>query len=128
MKQVFVDGSTRQTCVVINDGQGDVAIVLPVGKVGERVTNNQGEYLAIIEGLKRASRLGWKEVEILSDSQLAIKQINTFLGLPTDIEYQIKNKRLKELVFIVGDWRQKFEGVKFTWVPREQNPAGEILG
>jgi len=117
MKKVYVDGSTTQTASVIDE----VVRVLPVGRVGTKVTNNQGEYLAIIEGMWRAIRMGLREIEILSDSQLAVKQLNG--------EYQIKNSKLEGLALTVERLvLERFDAVKFTWIPREENPAGEVLG
>lgn len=124
MKKVYVDGSTRQTCTVI-DG---VARVLPACPLGEKVTNNQGEYYAILAGLQRAYFLGLKEIEILSDSQLVIRQLNTRFKLPTDVRYAIKNVVLQELADIVVVAVACFDKVVFKWIPREENPAGEVLG
>lgn len=124
MKQIYVDGSTQQTCTVI-DG---VARVLPICPLGEKVTNNQGEYLAIFAGLQRAKLLGLLEVEILSDSQLVVRQLNTKFKLVTDVKYVVKNLLLQELADMIETVMCYFNKITFTWIPREENPAGEILG
>ena len=59
---------------------------------GEKIgvaTNNVAEYSALIAGLEKALELGVDEVEVVSDSELMVKQM---LG-----EYRVKNEALQEL-------------------------------
>jgi ribonuclease HI len=80
------------------------------------ITNNQAEYLSAIKALEDNHD---KEIEILSDSELMVSQLNH--------NYAIKNNRLRELAQQV--WKLA-EGRKVTyrWVPREENRAGKLLG
>src|SRR3989337_2861069 len=54
-----------------------------------RATNNEAEYRAIIAALEKAIQLGAKQVEVRSDSELVVRQING--------QYRVKNASLKPL-------------------------------
>ena len=53
-------------------------------------TNNVAEYRGLIAGLEAALELGVDEVEVVSDSELIVKQMRG--------EYKVKNEALRELV------------------------------
>ncbi|MGB9732677.1 MAG: ribonuclease HI family protein [Candidatus Micrarchaeia archaeon] len=76
-------------------------------------TNNFAEYMAIVHALEKIAKVyGYEnEVELTSDSELAIKQIN---GL-----YKVKNKRLKALNQKVVELSKKFKKCSFTNARRE---------
>ena len=52
-------------------------------------TNNVAEYRALVEGLRKAAALGVSELEVVSDSELMVKQMRG--------EYRIKNEALRGL-------------------------------
>ena len=52
-------------------------------------TNNVAEYRALVEGLRRAAEAGIDELEVVSDSELLVKQMRG--------EYRIKSEALREL-------------------------------
>ena len=52
-------------------------------------TNNVAEYRALSQGLRRAVELGVDEVEVVSDSELLVKQMRG--------EYRVKNEALRAL-------------------------------
>ena len=59
---------------------------------GEKIgiaTNNVAEYRALIAGLEKAVELAVPEVEVVSDSELLVKQMTG--------EYRVKNEALREL-------------------------------
>ena len=59
---------------------------------GEKIgiaTNNVAEYSALIAGLEKALELAVGEVEVISDSELLVKQMTG--------EYRVKNEALREL-------------------------------
>lgn len=75
---IYVDGS----CGKGGSGVG-VTITAPDGVVVDQVlqikfktANNQAEYEALIAGLHLAAELGAQEVEVCSDSQLVVGQLN----------------------------------------------------
>ena len=53
-------------------------------------TNNVAEYRALVAGLEKAAELGVDELEVVSDSELVVKQMT---GV-----YKVKNEALQELV------------------------------
>lgn len=80
------------------------------------ITHNEAEYIAIIAALKENFD---RDIRILSDSQLAVRQLNK--------KYKIKEYRLKQLAEEV--WKQaEGRNVTFVWIPRERNKAGKVLG
>lgn len=122
MTKIYVDGSLTRCCTVL-DGIALIDYFL------EPATVNQGEYYAVIRGLQRAIAHELKAVEILSDSQLVVRQLNTLFGKPTDVKYAIKNKELRSLADIVATYIDWYSiDATFVWIPREENEAGEILG
>ena len=52
-------------------------------------TNNVAEYRALVAGLARAEEAGVDELEVVSDSELLVKQMRG--------EYKVKNAALREL-------------------------------
>ena len=85
---LYSDGAARG-----NPGEAGGGIVLEDGKktiekfvyFGKK-TNNESEYLALIEGLKLAAEKGAKTLAIHMDSELIVKQLRG--------EYKVKNERL----------------------------------
>ena len=53
-------------------------------------TNNVAEYRGLLAGLEAAIERGIEEVEVVSDSELLVKQMRG--------EYKVKNEALRELV------------------------------
>ncbi len=130
MKKVrmYADGGSRG-----NPGPAAGAAVLFAlsanGEQGERVadaakyigidTNNQAEYTGIIIGLQKAFDLGYEEVDVRLDSELAVKQIN---GI-----YRVKNPEIAKRFLEVHNLRTKFKKITFSHVFREQNAAADAL-
>jgi len=98
--------------------------VKPALEDGGKVTNNQGEYYAILLALQEARRQGIKDVELISDSQLIVNQLTLDnLGVPL---YKSKEIRMRDLRNLVWSLAKQFNSVKYTW-QRRNNPAGKIL-
>lgn len=115
MPTFYCDGSQTRICYTCPDEKIRKVIPLP-----QKATVNEAEYLAIIAALEAALAKGFETVDIFSDSQLAIRQLNG--------EYATRQPRLAELGDQVWDITEKFYEVTFTWLPRWKNPAGIILG
>jgi ribonuclease HI len=83
-------------------------------------TNNQAEYIAIIEALGRIGRdFGFgNELYVYSDSQLVVRQL---LG-----EYKVKEKELRVLHSRAADLIKRFNSVKITNVPRENEHISSV--
>jgi ribonuclease HI len=89
---------------------------------GERIgvaTNNVAEYRALIAGLERALELGIDELEVVSDSQLLVKQMQG--------EYRVKNETLRELNEDANVLERKLGRVRYTAVRREHNQLADKL-
>jgi ribonuclease HI len=89
---------------------------------GERIgvaTNNVAEYRALIAGLERALELGVDELEVVSDSELLVKQMQG--------EYRVKNETLRELNEDANVLERKLGRVRYTAVRREHNELADRL-
>ena len=89
---------------------------------GERIgvaTNNVAEYSALVAGLERALELGVDELEVVSDSELLVKQMTG--------EYRVKNEALKELNERASRLARRLRRVDYTAVRREHNELADRL-
>jgi probable phosphoglycerate mutase len=82
-------------------------------------TNNVAEYSGLIAGLEAAADLGAVDVEARMDSKLVVEQMSG--------RWQIKNPGLRPLAAKAAALVQRFESVRFTWVPRENNRRADAL-
>ena len=87
--------------------------------IGEK-TNNEAEYLALIEGLKEVSKMNTiEEVKVIADSELMIKQLNG--------EYKVKQEHLKILFNEIKKLEQSIGKIVYTHVKREFNKEADKL-
>jgi len=89
---------------------------------GERIgvaTNNVAEYRALIAGLEKAVELALDEVEVVSDSELLVKQMRG--------EYRVKNEALRELSIEAARLARRIGKVSYTAVRREHNELADRL-
>ena len=82
-------------------------------------TNNVAEYRALIAGLEKAVELGIDELEVVSDSELLVKQMQG--------EYRVKNEALRELNDEANFLERKLGRVRYTAVRREHNELADQL-
>ena len=84
-------------------------------------TNNVAEYRALVEGLRCAVELGVDELEVVSDSELLVKQMRG--------EYRVKNEALQELNGEATALARKIGlgRVTYTAVRREHNELADRL-
>jgi len=93
-----------------------------IARISQRLgttTNNQAEYRAIIAALEKAIKLGASQVEVKSDSELAVKQITG--------KYRVKKEALKPLYLKVKQLQSSLESFTITHIPREQNTEADSL-
>jgi ribonuclease HI len=121
--RLYSDGAARGNpgpagagAVIVNP-QGH--IVAKVGKYLGENTNNYAEYMGLILGLKRAKAMGIKELEVLADSELLVRQING--------EYQVKAENLRPLFEEVKQLLAGFAEVGVRHVRREENEAADEM-
>jgi ribonuclease HI len=120
---VNVDGGSRG-----NPGPAAIAAVVatPDGEVLEDrsetigpATNNVAEYRALLLGIERAGALGAREIELIGDSELVVRQVRG--------EYRVKDVALRELHARVREALEEFEGWSIRNVPRDQNERADRL-
>ena len=121
--RLFTDGGARG-----NPGPAAAAYVLEAddGTVlaahGEAIgvaTNNVAEYRALVLGLAKARDIGVEELEVVSDSELLVKQMRG--------EYKVKNAALLELSLEAARLAGELGGVSYTAVRREHNELADRL-
>lgn len=119
---VHIDGAARG-----NPGAAAYAFVLkhgdapPITEKGclGSATNNLAEYTALVRALKKAAELGVQRLQIHSDSELLVKQMNG--------EYRVKNESLRELFDEAKQLARRFQLVTLRHVPRAQNSEADRL-
>jgi probable phosphoglycerate mutase len=82
-------------------------------------TNNFAEYAALLAGLEAAARLGATEAEVLSDSELLVKQMNG--------EYRVRNAALKSMFEQAWRLAGKLRRFSVHHVGREENQCADLL-
>jgi len=82
-------------------------------------TNNVAEYRALVDGLRQAVELKVDELEVISDSELLVKQMRG--------EYRVKNKALIELSLEAAKLAHQIPSVRYTAVRREHNELADRL-
>jgi ribonuclease HI len=121
--RLFTDGGARG-----NPGPAAAAYVLEAddGTVldarGETIgvaTNNVAEYRALVAGLEKAVELGIDELEVVSDSELLVKQMNG--------EYRVKNAALIELSLDAAHLARKISRIRYRAVRRAENELADSL-
>lgn len=88
-------------------------------KKESNITNNQAEYMAILEVLKKFTNSN-DEITIYSDSKNTVSQLNH--------EYAINSPELRTLAMEAWNLIGKYSNLKIKWIPRKENLAGKMLG
>jgi len=121
--RLFTDGGARG-----NPGPAAYAYVLEAadGTVldarGEAIgvaTNNVAEYRGLVAGLARALELGVGELEVVSDSELVVKQMRG--------EYRVKHAGLRPLFLEASALARRVGQVSYRAVRREHNELADRL-
>jgi ribonuclease HI len=121
--RAYIDGAARG-----NPGPAGAGVwIAPRGEEGAeelfealgRTTNNVAEYRALLIALARAEEVGADEVEIFSDSELLVRQVNG--------NYRVKADHLKPLVAEAVHRAKGFRRFSIVHVRREQNRNADRL-
>ena len=121
--RLYTDGGARG-----NPGPAAAAFVLEAedgtvldarGTVIGVATNNVAEYRALVDGLRRAVEVGVGELEVVSDSELMVRQMRG--------EYRVKNEALRALFLEATGLAQEIGNVRYTAVRREANELADRL-
>src|SRR5205085_10796564 len=100
---------------VLEDEAG--AVLEARGEAIGIATNNVAEYSALIAGLRRAGELGVDELEVVSDSELMVKQMTG--------EYRVKNEALRDLFDEASRLERRVGRVRYRAVRREHNELAD---
>ena len=120
---IYTDGGSRG-----NPGPAAAAFILTdtdkniiEGKaffLGE-TTNNVAEYTGLVKALSAAKQAGAKTIEVFSDSQLMVRQING--------RYKVKSSNLKEFYAECTELLAEFASWRITHIPRDKNEQADEL-
>jgi probable phosphoglycerate mutase len=110
-----------------NPGPSGIGFVLlsdgdTLAEVSEDIgwgTNNRAEYRGLIAGLEAARDHGISELAVRSDSQLLVRQMSG--------EYKVKDKGLRLLKAEASALAEKFDKIRYEYVPRERNDRADTL-
>jgi probable phosphoglycerate mutase len=97
----------------------DGTVLAAHGETIGTATNNVAEYRALVAGLEKAAELHVDEVEVVSDSELLVKQMRG--------EYKVKNEALRELWEEATSLARQVGSVRYTAVRREHNELADRL-
>jgi ribonuclease HI len=120
---LYTDGGARGNpgpaafAYVLEDVDGTV-----LAAHGEKIgvaTNNVAEYRGLVAGLAKAVELELPEVEVVSDSELLVKQMRG--------EYKVKNEALRELSLEAARLARRLGRVGYRHVRRAQNELADRL-
>jgi ribonuclease HI len=121
--RLFTDGAARGNpgpagagAVIVNPNGH---IVAKVGKFLGESTNNVAEYMGLILGLRRAKAMGIRELEVLADSELLVRQLHG--------DYAVKAEHLKPLHAEASELLKAFPGAIIRHIPREENSAADAM-
>jgi ribonuclease HI len=82
-------------------------------------TNNVAEYSGLVAGLRQALELHLREVDVVSDSELMVKQMRG--------EYRVKNEALRELYAEATRLARQIGSVEYRHVLRVHNELADRL-
>jgi ribonuclease HI len=121
--RLFTDGAARG-----NPGPAGLGLVIEDAE-GMRLwggcryigtaTNNQAEYQAVIEGLRKAAEWNPDRLEVYLDSQLVVEQLAG--------RYRVKNADLRPLHSQAQALLASFPEFTVVHVPREKNRGADAL-
>ena len=119
--KLFVDGATNaqgsEAGLILTSPEGiDIEYAL---RFKFQASNNEAEYEALIAGLNLAHSLEIDQLEVYSDSQLVVRQIED--------TYEAKSERMILYLKRVRDLMKKFVLVQVRHIPRIENSRADAL-
>ena len=121
--RLFTDGGARGNPgpaaygYVLEDEQGQT--LAAHGEAIGIATNNVAEYSALLAGLDKAVELGVTELEVVSDSELMVRQMTG--------RYRVKNEALRALWEDAVARARRVGRVTYRSVRREHNELADRL-
>jgi ribonuclease HI len=121
--RLFTDGGARGNPgpaaygFVLETEDGDV--LAAEGEAIGVATNNVAEYSGLIAGLRKAVEIGVDDLELVSDSELMVKQMRG--------EYRVKNEALQDLNQEAAALARRLGSVEYRHVKRAHNELADKL-
>ncbi|XP_031260840.1 uncharacterized protein LOC116119024 [Pistacia vera] len=84
-----------------------------------KATNNEAKYEALFAGLSLAKEMGIKKLEVKSDSQLVVNQLQG--------SYQVRDPKMTSYLSLAKELQSAFEEIAITQVPRYDNTHADAL-
>ena len=119
--RAWIDGAARG-----NPGEAGFGVVFETASGTEeiagflgRTTNNVAEYIGLLAALGKAERAGVERLEIFSDSQLVVRQLEG--------AYRVKAAHLVPIFLRVMALRRKIPSFSIRHVRREENKPADGL-
>jgi len=121
---INIDGGARgnpgpAAAGVVIRSSDDGTVLHEAGIYLGRATNNVAEYSALVAALEAAARLGVGQAEVVSDSELLVRQMT---GV-----YRVKNEGLRPLFEQAQTLAGKLSKFTIRHVRREQNKDADRL-
>ena len=119
---MFVDGAAdlhSKTSGIGGVVYKDEEEVLRFSEYLDDATNNEAEYTALIHGLKLLIKENVLNINIFSDSELVVKQING--------QYKVKNQRMKKLYDETISLLSQLDSWTFSHILRDKNQVADTL-
>ena len=121
--RLFTDGGARGNPGPAAYGYvleaADGTVLAAHGQAIGVATNNVAEYRGLLAGLEKALELHVPEVEVVSDSELLVKQMTG--------EYRVKNEVLRGLSIEAARLARQIGKVSYRAVRREHNELADRL-
>ncbi len=125
---VFTDGGSRGNPGIA--GAGAVVKFKNETKkysqfLGDKITNNEAEYRALILALKKIKQLIGKakaknaNLKCYADSELMVKQLNH--------QYKLSNENIQQMFLEIWNLMLNFKNVEFFHIPREKNKEADAM-
>ena len=121
--RLWIDGGSRGNPgpsaigVMVEDSAG--VTLATISRAIGVTTNNVAEYKALLAGLEKAEELGATSVEVISDSELLVRQVRG--------EYKVKNAGLKPLHAEARQRAARFRSFEICHAGREHNTKADGL-
>jgi ribonuclease HI len=121
--RLFTDGGARGNPGPAAYGfvleSDDGTVLAAEGEAIGTATNNVAEYSGLVAGLQKALELQVPELEVVSDSELMVKQMRG--------EYRVKNEALRELYDEATALARRLRNVEYRHVKRAHNELADKL-
>jgi probable phosphoglycerate mutase len=121
--RLYTDGGARGNpgpaafAYVLEDGDGTVLEAR--GEAIGVTTNNVAEYRGLVAGLAKALELAVGDLEVVSDSELLVKQMRG--------EYRVRKDTLRELSLEAARLARQLGAVRYRHVRRGENELADRL-